>query len=80
MRTKVGRWGNSLAVRIPKDLAEEARLEAETEVELSVEGDRLLVEPTGLGRWTLRDLLVRVTKENLHAEVDLGSPVGREVW
>jgi antitoxin MazE len=80
MRTKVGRWGNSLAVRIPKDLAEEARLDVETEVELSVEGDRLLVEPTALGRWTLRDLLVRVTKENLHKEVDLGTPVGHEVW
>jgi antitoxin MazE len=80
MRTKVGRWGNSLAVRIPKDLAEEARLDIETEVELSVEGDRLLVEPTAVGRWTLRDLLVRVTKENLHKEVDLGTPVGHEVW
>jgi antitoxin MazE len=80
MRTKVGRWGNSLAVRIPKALAEEVRLDVETEVELSVEGDRLLVEPTALGRWTLRDLLVRVTKENLHKEVDLGPPVGHEVW
>ena len=80
MRTKVGRWGNSLAVRIPKALAEEVRLDVETEVELSVEGDRLLVEPTALGRWTLRDLLVRVTKENLHKEVDLGTPVGHEVW
>ena len=80
MRTKIGRWGNSLAVRIPKDLAEEARLEVETEVELSVEGYRLLVEPTTPGRWTLRDLLARVTKENRHAEVNLGPPVGHEVW
>ncbi|MGH7587025.1 MAG: AbrB/MazE/SpoVT family DNA-binding domain-containing protein [Gemmatimonadota bacterium] len=80
MRTKVGRWGNSLAVRIPKDLAEEARLDVETEVELSVEGNRVLVEPTARGRWTLRDLLVRVTKENLHEEVDIGPPVGREAW
>ena len=80
MRTKVGRWGNSLAVRIPKDLAKEARLDVETEVELSVEGNRLLVEPTAQRRWTLPDLLVRVTKDSLHREVDLGPPVGREVW
>lgn len=80
MRTKVGRWGNSLAVRIPKDLAEEARLEVDTEVELSVEGDRLLVEPTAPGRWSLPDLLVLVTKENLHHELDFGPSVGREVW
>ena len=80
MRTKVGRWGNSLAVRIPKDLAEEARLDVETEVELSVEGDRLLVAPTAARGWTLSDLLVRVTRENIHEELDLGPPVGREVW
>ncbi|HET6342106.1 MAG TPA: AbrB/MazE/SpoVT family DNA-binding domain-containing protein [Gemmatimonadota bacterium] len=79
MRTRIGRWGNSLAVRIPKDLAEEARLEVETAVELSVKGDRLVVEPAP-ERWALPDLLNRVTKENLHEEVDIGPPVGREVW
>ncbi|MGH7564644.1 MAG: AbrB/MazE/SpoVT family DNA-binding domain-containing protein [Gemmatimonadota bacterium] len=80
MRTRIGRWGNSLAVRIPRDLAEEAGLDAGTEVEFSIEGDRLLVEPTAQNGWTLEDLLARVRKENLHEEMDLGPPMGHEVW
>ncbi len=80
MRTKVGRWGNSLAVRIPRALAEEAGLDVETEVELSVEGDRVLVEPTARRSWSLQELLARVTRENRHEEVDFGSPAGHEIW
>ena len=80
MRTRIGRWGNSLAVRIPRDLAEEAGLDAGTEVEFSIEGDRLLVEPTTESHWTLEALLNRVTKENLHEEADLGPRVGHEAW
>ncbi|MGH7549611.1 MAG: AbrB/MazE/SpoVT family DNA-binding domain-containing protein [Gemmatimonadota bacterium] len=80
MRTTIGRWGNSLAVRIPRDLAEEAGLDAGTEVEFSIEGDRLLLAPTAQSRWSLEDLLARVTKENLHEEMNFGPPVGHEVW
>lgn len=80
MKTKIGLWGNSLAIRIPRDLAEEAGLDAGTEVQFSIEGDRLLVEPTAESRWILEELLARVTKDNLHDEMDLGPPVGHEVW
>jgi hypothetical protein len=30
--------------------------------------------------YTLEELLAGVTQENLHPEIDTGSPVGREVW
>jgi len=79
MRTKVQKWGNSLAVRIPKPFAESAGLRPATEVEVSLEKGTLrlaAVRP----RWQLRRMISKVTRRNLHTEVDLGPPVGRESW
>ncbi len=79
MRTKVQKWGNSLAVRIPKPFAEGAGLKLATEVEVSLEKGSLrfsAVRP----RWELRTLVSKVTMRNRHAEADSGQPVGRESW
>lgn len=80
MRTKVQRWGHSLAIRIPKPFAIEAKLGEETEVDLTVKNGSLVVAPATKPTQRLQDLLSRVTKRNRHGEVDTGSPVGREVW
>ncbi len=80
MRTKIQRWGHSLAIRIPKPFAIEAKLGEETEVDLTVANGSLVVAPAMKPTQSLQDLLSRVTKRNLHREVDTGSPVGREVW
>jgi antitoxin MazE len=79
MRTRIQKWGNSLAVRIPKPFADEAGLQQSTEVEVSVEEGELRVAAVR-PRWDLSKLLERVTKRNRHAEVDTGSLAGREVW
>lgn len=79
MRTKVQKWGNSLAVRIPKPFAEGAGLRPAAEVELLLENGTLRLTPARR-RWGLRRLLSRVTKQNLHVEVETGPAVGREVW
>jgi len=79
MRTRVQKWGNSLAVRIPKPFAEGAGLKLATEVEVSLEKGALrfsAVRP----RWELRALVSKVTTRNRHAEADFGKPVGRESW
>jgi antitoxin MazE len=79
MKTKVQKWGNSLAVRIPKPFAEGAGLRPATEVEVSLEKGTLrlaAVRP----RWLLRHLVSKVTKRNLHAPVESGPPVGSEAW
>ncbi len=80
MRTKIHRWGHSLALRIPKPFAIEAKLGDRTEVELTVTNGKLVVTPTTKPAQSLEDLLSRVTKRNLHEEVDPGTPVGREAW
>ena len=80
MRTRIQKWGNSLALRIPKSFAAEVGLQKETSVELSLADGKLVVTPVAKPKLTLKQLLARVTKENLHHEVDTGSAVGKETW
>lgn len=80
MRARVGKWGNSLAVRIPRAFAEEIGVDEDTEVEMTVTDEALVVAPVRVRRYALENLLERVTEENLHDEVDTGRSVGREAW
>ena len=80
MRTRIQRWGNSLAVRIPKPFAAEAGLEQQSEVDVSMIDGALVIKPCPGAVFSLDELLARATDENLHAEIDAGVPVGREVW
>ena len=80
MIAKIQKWGNSLAVRIPKPLAKEAHLSSDAEVELSVRRGKLTVarSRTRPRRFRLADLLAGVRASNVHDEVGFGRPVGRE--
>jgi antitoxin MazE len=80
MRARVQRWGNSLALRIPKAFATETALESGSEVDLTLDDGRLIVTPLAAPSYELEDLLAQVTPENLHGEVDTGSSVGDEAW
>ena len=79
MRAKVQKWGNSLALRIPKTYAAEVGLTQETEVELSLEGSKLVISPVEEPEYSLEELLAQITKDNLHTEIKSGPPVGNEV-
>lgn len=80
MKTRVQKWGNSLALRIPKAVAAEAGLCEDAPVELSLYKGKLIVRPLAPPPLTLEQLLEGVTNENLHGEWDTGPAVGREVW
>ena len=80
MRVRVQKWGNSLALRIPKPFAEDAGVRAGTSVDLSVTEGRLVASPIRRPKPRLEDLLAGITKANLHAEVCTGPAVGREIW
>ncbi len=79
MKTQVQKWGNSLALRIPKSFAAESNIAEGSAVNLSLVEGRIIVEPVSEPTYTLDDLLARVTKRNVHAEIDTGAPVGKEV-
>lgn len=80
MTAKVQKWGNSLALRLPKALVNEFRLEQGSAVELRVVGGKLIVEPQRAPYYRLEDLLKKVSKRNIHAEIKTGRPVGKEIW
>lgn len=80
MKTRVRRWGNSLAVRIPKSFAEEVGLKDNTAVELRPDRGRLVLEPSEPPAPRLEELLRGVRKSNLHDEIDSGPAQGKEAW
>jgi len=80
MRVPVQKWGNSLALRIPKPFAEDVGVSEGTVVDVSISKGRLIAAPVAPRRARLEDLLRRVTKRNLHGEVGTGPAIGREAW
>ncbi len=79
MNTRVQKWGNSLALRIPKSFASEVGLEKDSPVEISIADRRIILTPI-IKKYNLEQLLSAVTEDNLHSEVDTGSAVGKEIW
>ncbi len=79
MITTVKKWGNSLAIRIPKVIAEELLFKNNAKVELRTDNGSLLVKSVEI-EYSLDSLLAEVTDENLHKETSTGKSVGREEW
>ncbi len=80
MRVQIQKWGNSLALRIPKSFALESSIERGTSVELSLIDGKLIIEPVAETNPDLDRLLSAITDDNLHGEIETGNPVGKEVW
>ena len=79
MEAQIKKWGNSLALRIPKSVARQLALEVDCPVGLSCEGATLTIRPLKR-RLRLGDLLEQVSDANRHGEVQTGGPVGEEAW
>ena len=80
MRSRVQKWGNSLAVRLPKSFAAEAGIDKDSPVDIVVEGRKIVLQAVHDDVPSLEDLVSRITKRNRHAEVRTGPPVGKEIW
>ena len=78
MQTQIKKWGNSLALRIPKLLALGVNLKQNELVNLSIDKDSIIITPIGEKKYSLEKLLKGVTKSNLHGEFNTGAPVGKE--
>ena len=79
MTTQLAKWGNSLALRIPKNIAAEANVEDGDAVDVSVENGAIVVRATAAS-YSIEDLARGITKRNRHVETDWGVPVGNESW
>lgn len=82
MRTKIARWGNSTALRLPKAIVEELRLKPGQQVEVVVEGSEARLKPVRRPHVSLEELMAeadRIGWENAPATIDWGPDIGSEV-
>jgi antitoxin MazE len=80
MKSAVRKWGNSLAVRIPRSFAEETHLSNGTVIDLQITTNAIVIRRSVAKKPNLKALLARIRPSNRHAETPWGKPVGQEVW
>lgn len=80
METKITKWGNSLGVRVPKDIAKKAGFTPNQRVIIHALKKGISIEPVKEESLNLEELVGRITKDNLHKEFDWGKIKGNEVW
>ncbi|MBU1052236.1 MAG: AbrB/MazE/SpoVT family DNA-binding domain-containing protein [Proteobacteria bacterium] len=80
MQTKIQKWGNSLALRIPKSFAIDANLRQNETVDLSIDKEKIIITLIGKKEYSLDELLEGVSENNIHSEFVTGAPMGKETW
>jgi len=80
MNYKVKKWGHSLGVRIPQNIAREAQIDYDTPIDIKVDDGRIVITPLGTTSYNLKDLVDGITSENLHKETSTGGRSGNEFW
>lgn len=78
--TTVAKWGNSLAVRIPRAIAAEARVSEGDHLVLAVAEDGSIVLRSARRKYSLEELVSQITPKNRHQETDWGQAEGKEAW
>jgi antitoxin MazE len=80
MTAVVAKWGNSLAIRIPRMVAEQVDVTEGTEITFTVSGNSIVITPKKRKKYTLDELLEGMTPEKFHPEFETGNAVGNEDW
>ena len=80
MRTRIQRWGNSLAVRIPELVATALKLDHDSEVDLTIVNDCIAIISVDSPTYRLEQLLDGITEDNLHHEISTDDARGNEAW
>lgn len=79
MASKLQKWGNSLALRIPKTYAEALKLDEGACVKIKIVKDKLIISKKKKQDIKLNDLLSGITDKNLHKEVVYTKPSEKEI-
>ena len=77
MTVSVKKWGNSLAVRIPKDIAKSLSIENNTDLEIAIVNNQMVLKPKRSSY--LEELVSKIDSSNLHTEIET-TRVGNEEW
>ncbi|MDJ0572203.1 MAG: AbrB/MazE/SpoVT family DNA-binding domain-containing protein [Pleurocapsa sp. MO_192.B19] len=75
----VAKWGNSLAIRIPKNIAEQVNLQPGEAITIEVVDNNIIITPQNQ-KYTLEELLEGASAQDFNGEYDWGEPVGEEIW
>jgi antitoxin MazE len=76
-KSHISKWGSSLAIRIPKPIAEQWGVREGSAIEIVSRGEQLVLRKR---TYKLADMLAQVTADNLHPELDTGPAQGNEEW
>jgi len=80
VKTTAQKWGNSLAIRVPKSVALQVGLKEQDDLEIEVQDGNVVLKPHVRRVYRLEDLVKQITLKNVHGEVETGTSVGREIW
>ena len=80
MKTTAQKWGNSLAIRVPKSVALQVGLKEQDDLEIEVQDGNVVLKPHIRRVYHLEELVKQITPKNVHGETDTGTPVGSETW
>lgn len=78
MQVQLQKWGNSLALRVPKHVVQQLKLQQESVLDVVVEDGKLMFIPASPKTPSLDELIAQMTPENIHQETDFGNSVGNE--
>lgn len=80
MKTTIKKWGNSLGLRLPMATVKDAGFFEDSEVDILVKDNCLVLQLQKSKSYNLKDLVNKISSENLHEKVDWGDKIGKEVW
>jgi len=80
MKSKIQMWGNSLALRIPKPFANQAKICEGSYVDISIEKEKIIISSLRDSEYSLTEILSKINKNNIHDEISYGDPQGEEIW
>lgn len=80
MQTQIQKWGNSLAIRIPKSFSKETGIDNGSTIDLFINNGNIVIKPVQQKTYSLNELLKKINEQNIHSEIDTGDHVGGEGW
>jgi antitoxin MazE len=78
MEAIVRKWGNSLGIRIPGNMAKEIALQDGSSVDIEGKDGQIIIRPRN--KYILKDMLSNISRDNIHEEVESLGPIGNEIW
>ncbi|RPI70955.1 MAG: AbrB/MazE/SpoVT family DNA-binding domain-containing protein [Ignavibacteriales bacterium] len=79
MKATIQKWGNSLAIRIPKSITKDTRVSEGSNIDIMIENGKIVLSPIKK-EYSLKELLKNITIENIHSEISTGDQTGGEIW